>query len=202
MALTRSLFVEADDCVDDSTLIQLDMAQAKKFLQDLSPGYMTAKTTLRELKRLLAPISSPTLSSAVTPSAFSLPPYPSWTNEDRLLAGHWKTYLKWEEGNPLMLEDQTALQSRILSAYRKAVARMRFFPDITCVFNSLSVLSSDFTNIYICQLVGLSHPNKSWEDGRSYRHTEAGNFIESRIVRAQSLYAPSMFADTNLQSRS
>lgn len=92
---------------------------------------MTAKTALRDLKRLLAPISTPTLSTAVSPSAFSLPPYPIWTNEDRILAAHWKAYLKWEEGNPLVLEDQVALQNRIISAYRKAVARMRFFPDIT-----------------------------------------------------------------------
>ncbi|KAG8897016.1 mRNA 3'-end-processing protein rna14, partial [Tulasnella sp. 408] len=109
----------------------LNKITAKKFLQDLSPGYMTAKTALRDLKRLLGPISTPTLSTAVSPSAFSLPPHPTWSNEDRVLAGHWKAYLKWEEGNPLVLEDQAALHNRIISAYRKAVARMRFFPDIT-----------------------------------------------------------------------
>ncbi|KAG9027591.1 mRNA 3'-end-processing protein rna14 [Tulasnella sp. JGI-2019a] len=121
----------------------LNKITAKKFLQDLSPGYMTAKTALRDLKRLLAPIVTPTSSTATSPSLFNLPPYPTWaTDADRALAQAWKAYLKWEEGNPLDLEDNAALQMRITSAYKKAVARMRFYPEITYMaFNTLMAMS-------------------------------------------------------------
>ncbi|KIO34711.1 hypothetical protein M407DRAFT_63724 [Tulasnella calospora MUT 4182] len=137
----------------------LNKITAKKFLQDLSPGYMTAKTALRDLKRLLGPISTPTLSTAVSPSAFNLPPYPTWSNDDRVLAGHWKAYLKWEEGNPLVLEDQAALHNRIISAYRKAIARMRFFPDIAWLaYHTLATLGKTEEAVATLKQGILSNP--------------------------------------------
>ncbi|KAG8882441.1 mRNA 3'-end-processing protein rna14 [Tulasnella sp. 331] len=121
----------------------LNKITAKKFLQDLSPGYMTAKTALRDLKRLLTPIATPTSSTATSPSMFNLPPYPTWASDsDRALAQAWKAYLKWEEGNPLDLDDNAALQLRITSAYKKAAARMRFYPEITFMtYNSLMAMN-------------------------------------------------------------
>lgn len=46
--------------------------------------------------------------------------------------GAWKTYLRWEESNPLEIEDKDkmVLISRVQSVYRKAMIRMRFFSEI------------------------------------------------------------------------
>lgn len=83
-------------------------SQAKKFMADLSPAHMTAKTKLRELRKLLLPISSQPHSSSsasTSPSKIplDLPQKPSFSSSDRSLVGSWKAYLKWEEGNPLEL---------------------------------------------------------------------------------------------------
>ncbi|KAG8917680.1 mRNA 3'-end-processing protein rna14 [Tulasnella sp. 417] len=91
---------------------------------------------------------------------FSLPPHPTWSNDDRVLAGHWKAYLKWEEGNPLVLEDQAALHNRIISAYRKAVARMRFFPDITWLaYHTLATLGKTEEAVATLKQGILSNPS-------------------------------------------
>ncbi|KAG2111422.1 hypothetical protein BD769DRAFT_1630282 [Suillus cothurnatus] len=73
----------------------LNKITAKKFMSDLSPSYMQARTVLP-------------------------------------LVGAWKTYLKWEESNPLEFEDKdkATLISRIQGVYRKAAIRMRFYAEI------------------------------------------------------------------------
>ncbi|KAL0575471.1 mRNA 3'-end-processing protein rna14 [Marasmius crinis-equi] len=107
---------------------------AKKFMQDLSPGYMQAKAALRELIKHTAPLYPPATQTKpdTPPSEFFLPSIPSFTSSERQNVGRWKSYLKWEESNPLMLEDKdkATLIARIQSAYRKATIRMRYFPEI------------------------------------------------------------------------
>jgi cleavage stimulation factor subunit 3 len=102
---------------------------------DLSPSYMTARTSLRELRRLVDMLSIPTIKlpsgTSVTSLPLSLPPRPTWVGEsDRALCFAWKNYIKWEESNSLMIEDNAVLQVRISAAYRKAVIRMRFYPEL------------------------------------------------------------------------
>jgi cleavage stimulation factor subunit 3 len=99
---------------------------------------MTARTSLRDLRRLMEPLSISTIKLPSGTSAanlpLSLPSRPNWAGEsDRNLCHAWKTYLKWEESNPLDIEDNSILQTRINLAYRKAVIRMRFFPEIWLV---------------------------------------------------------------------
>ena len=55
---------------------------------------------------------------------------------DKSLVGRWRMYLKWEEGNPLEIDekDYNLLHLRVQSIYRKALVRMRFFPEIWCVY--------------------------------------------------------------------
>lgn len=113
--------------------------QAKKFLAERSPTYMTARTALRDLKSLTDILSRPIL-----------PRTPSWTpcplNEgpnalsgnllkasiqrEREQVGGWEKYLKWEISNPLSIEDVPTLRNRLHGAFRKAVMHMRFFPEI------------------------------------------------------------------------
>ncbi|KLO08580.1 Suf-domain-containing protein [Schizopora paradoxa] len=86
----------------------LNQITAKKFMADLSPAHMTAKTKLRELRKLVLPLASQTSSSSSSSSTPSripldLPSKPIFSSSDRSLVGSWKAYLKWEEGNPLEL---------------------------------------------------------------------------------------------------
>ena len=59
-----------------------------------------------------------------------LPQKPTFTARERELVGHWKNYLKWEESNPLDMEDATTLRIRVQAAYAKAITALRFFPEI------------------------------------------------------------------------
>jgi len=54
--------------------------------------------------------------------------------EDRQLVRNWLYYLKWEESNPLDLDekDKSLFQTRMQLVYRHAVVKMRFCPDIWC----------------------------------------------------------------------
>ncbi|EIW69695.1 hypothetical protein M231_06303 [Tremella mesenterica] len=97
----------------------INKAASKKFLQEHSPAYMTARTALRELKNLVDPIPHP-----------PIPPHPTFSDEDRSAVSQWKAYLKWEESNPLVIEDPTKLDERISYAIRKCLGAMRHFPEL------------------------------------------------------------------------
>ncbi|KAG1741373.1 hypothetical protein EDB19DRAFT_1705866, partial [Suillus lakei] len=90
----------------------LNKITAKKFMSDLSPSYMQARTVLRQLQQHCV--------------------------------GAWKTYLKWEESNPLEFEDKdkATLISRIQGVYRKAAIRMRFYAEIWYMAFALNILKS------------------------------------------------------------
>ncbi|KAK7438024.1 mRNA 3'-end-processing protein rna14 [Stygiomarasmius scandens] len=114
---------------------RLNRITAKKFMSDLSPAYMQARTVLRELNKQTPHLFPP--ATAGVPAQGQLPDHhlptpPNFTMSERQHVGRWKAYLKWEESNPLMMEekDKSTLQSRISLVYKKAVVRMRFFPEI------------------------------------------------------------------------
>ena len=84
---------------------------------------MTARTAVREMKTMTELFFQ-------TP----LPRRPDWYSApDRKVIEAWRKYLKWEEGNPLQLEDQNALHTRVMFSYRKAIVDLRFYPEIWCV---------------------------------------------------------------------
>ncbi|OCF36522.1 hypothetical protein I316_01772 [Kwoniella heveanensis BCC8398] len=103
----------------DSFESTVNKATSKKFLAERSPAYMTARTALRELKALTDGLPHPILPLA-----------PTFSESDRATVAGWKAYLKWEEGNPLVIEDEGMLQSRIAYAIRKCLAEMRHFPEL------------------------------------------------------------------------
>ena len=61
-----------------------------------------------------------------------LPRVPTFAPGEKALVARWRAYLKWEETNPLEIEDKdiAQLHSRLQSVYRKAIVRMRFYPEI------------------------------------------------------------------------
>ncbi|KAG5223273.1 mRNA 3'-end-processing protein [Salix suchowensis] len=96
--------------------VSLNRITAKKFMADLSPSHMQARTVLRQLQKHLGPLFPP-----LAPSS-----------RHRALVGAWKAYLKWEGSNPLAIKekDKVSLITRIQSVYRKAVIRMRYYSEI------------------------------------------------------------------------
>ena len=106
----------------------LNKITAKKFMSDLSPAHMQARAVLRQLTSHLNPLYPPSSSS----SDLYLPTRPRFDAADRSLVGKWKAYLKWEESNPLEIEEKekATLVTRIQGVYRKAVIRMRFYAEI------------------------------------------------------------------------
>ncbi|EIW81739.1 Suf-domain-containing protein [Coniophora puteana RWD-64-598 SS2] len=114
----------------------LNKITAKKFMSDLSPAHMQARTVLRQLQRHLGPLfpPGPTSSSSAGGGkvAQNLPAAPTFTAGERALVGSWKAYLKWEESNPLEIEDKerATFIGRVQQVYKKAVIRMRFFSEV------------------------------------------------------------------------
>ncbi|KAI9512750.1 hypothetical protein F5148DRAFT_1161352 [Russula earlei] len=110
----------------------LNRITAKKFLSDLSPSYMQARTVLRQLQRHLGPLFPPPPPSSPSRPYLYLPPKPTFNAAERALVGAWKSYLRWEENNPLEIDEQdrNTFVTRVQGVYRKAVIRMRFFGEI------------------------------------------------------------------------
>jgi len=104
----------------------LNKITAKKFMADLSPAHMQARTVLRQLVNHINPLYPP------NPQDLYLPSLPTFDAAERGLVGKWKAYLKWEENNPLEIEekDKATLITRIQGVYRKAVIRMRYYTEI------------------------------------------------------------------------
>lgn len=80
---------------------------------------MTARTALKELRSLTDVLPRPVL-----------PPKPTFSEQDRQTVTQWKAYLKWEESNPLVIEDQSVLAARVGYAMRKCLGEMRHFPEM------------------------------------------------------------------------
>lgn len=96
-------------------------------MSDLSPSYMTARTALRALNAIVAPLAL--FQQDTSPSM------PTWSAAERERLAAWKRYVEWEQNDPLLLkdEDQTGvkkLNDRISFAYAKAKMHMRFHPEI------------------------------------------------------------------------
>jgi cleavage stimulation factor subunit 3 len=105
----------------------LNKITAKKFMADLSPAHMQARTVLRQLSNHLISLYLPNPQNDMY-----LPSPPKFDAAERLLVGKWKSYLKWEEVNPLEIEEKekATLIGRIMGVYRKSIIRMRYYSEI------------------------------------------------------------------------
>lgn len=106
-------------------------------MTDLSPPYMQARTVLRQLTKHMSTLYPATTASSHpnSPNRLNLPALPTFAPAERNMVLAWKNYLKWEETNPLEVDekDKDVLVQRIIGAYRKALIRVRFFPEIWLV---------------------------------------------------------------------
>ncbi|KZT74626.1 Suf-domain-containing protein [Daedalea quercina L-15889] len=110
----------------------LNRITAKKFLSDLQESHMQARTVLNTLQEHLNILFPPPPPSRSARPPIWLPRPPAFNAGDRALVGRWRQYLKWEENNPLKLDDKDKgnLHARLQGVYKKAVVRMRFFSEI------------------------------------------------------------------------
>lgn len=96
---------------------------------------MQARTVLNQLQEHLTVLFPPPPPPRGNRPAIWLPRPPTFNQNDKALVQRWRLYLKWEESNPLEIEekDRATLLQRIQSVYRKAVVRMRYYSEIWCV---------------------------------------------------------------------
>ncbi|KZT01729.1 Suf-domain-containing protein [Laetiporus sulphureus 93-53] len=127
MENTKKLWKEYQDFENS-----LNKITAKKFLSNLQQGHIQARTVLSQLQEHLTMLFSPPPPSRTARPPIWLPRQPEFNARDKTLVGRWQAYLKWEEGNPLEIEekDKATLHSRLKAVYRKAIVRMRFFSEI------------------------------------------------------------------------
>ncbi|KAF9338682.1 mRNA 3'-end-processing protein rna14 [Linnemannia elongata] len=97
----------------------LNKLTAKKFLQERSAGYMTARMMWKELRKLTDGINRNLLPRPV-----------KWTERELHQLEQWKRYIRWEQSNPLNFEDTSALSARVAWTYKQALLSMRFYPEI------------------------------------------------------------------------
>ncbi|CAG8571332.1 3909_t:CDS:2 [Acaulospora morrowiae] len=97
----------------------LNKVTAKKFLQDRSPSYMTARAAVKEMRRFTDKINKNLI-----------PTPPKWNKTEKEQLSYWKEWIEWEKSNPLALEDQQALTQRIIYVYKQAMMYLRFYPEI------------------------------------------------------------------------
>ncbi|KAJ1958397.1 mRNA 3'-end-processing protein rna14 [Linderina pennispora] len=104
-------------------------AAAKRYLSELSPTYMTARTAMREMSKFFDEMQH-------TAPVHNLPKQPEWTQPEITYLEAWKRYLKWEISNPLRLTESAEVQKRVIYAYNQACMALRFFPEVWIEFAS------------------------------------------------------------------
>ncbi|PHH78454.1 hypothetical protein CDD82_3043 [Ophiocordyceps australis] len=104
----------------------LNKITGRKFIQERSPGYMSAKSAniaLDNITRSLKRINLP-----------RLPPAPGFDGDDefRIQVELWKKWIAWEKEDPLVLKDDEpqAYRQRVLYCYKQALMALRFWPEI------------------------------------------------------------------------
>ena len=98
----------------------LNRATAKRFLQERSPAYMTARAASRRIQSFLDRLQKQ-----------DVPHRPDWESRtDKTQVQIWKDLLRYEESDPMELGDPVAIRGRVLLGFNKAVAQLRFYPEI------------------------------------------------------------------------
>jgi cleavage stimulation factor subunit 3 len=99
--------------------------QGRKFLQDKSPGYMSARSANTAMENITRGLIRTTLPR--------LPPAHGFDGEQEYMqqVDFWKKWISWEQEDPLVLktEEPEAYKARVLYLYKQAVMALRFWPE-------------------------------------------------------------------------
>ncbi|KAJ5104117.1 hypothetical protein N7532_004646 [Penicillium argentinense] len=104
----------------------LNKLTGRKFLQEQSPSYMTARSSYIELQNITRELIRTTVPR--------LPPVPGSEGDVEFAqqVDVWKRWIAWEKGDPLVLkdEDAAAFKARVVYVYKQALMALRFLPEI------------------------------------------------------------------------
>ncbi|KAL4786186.1 hypothetical protein BJX76DRAFT_322160 [Aspergillus varians] len=124
----------------------LNKLTGRKFLQEQSPSYMTARSSYTELQNLTRDLNRTTFPR--------LPPVPGSDGDVEFLqqAEIWKRWIIWEKGDPLVLkeDDLPAYKARVVYVYKQALMALRFLPEIWfeaadfCFLNDMETEGNEF----------------------------------------------------------
>ncbi|KAJ5174422.1 mRNA 3'-end-processing protein rna14 [Penicillium canariense] len=124
----------------------LNKLTGRKFLQEQSPSYMTARSSYTELQNITRDL--------VRTSLPRLPPVPGSEGDVEFAqqVDIWKRWIAWEKGDPLVLkeDDAAAFKGRVLYVYKQALMALRFLPEIwfeAAEFCFLNDMESDGTDL-------------------------------------------------------
>jgi cleavage stimulation factor subunit 3 len=144
---------------------------------------MQARAVLRGMDKHMKTLFPPQLSHN-GPPPLVLPRVPTFSQNERALVGAWKAYLKWEENNPLELEDKdkAVLIQRVQAVYRKAVIRMRYFAEVWLVTHILTTRQHILTTL--ARYLAFVWTNNAGKTEEAIRILRAG--IEANPARCAS----------------
>ncbi|KAL7619907.1 mRNA 3'-end-processing protein rna14 [Parahypoxylon ruwenzoriense] len=121
MANLNSLWKEYDQFE-----MALNKMTGRKFLQERSPSYMTARSANTHLDNITRGIRRTTLPR--------LPPAPGFEGDQEYLeqVALWKAWIAWEKDDPLVLkaDDLELYRLRVLHVYKQALMALRFWPEM------------------------------------------------------------------------
>ncbi|KAI2732608.1 hypothetical protein CBS147332_1747 [Penicillium roqueforti] len=130
----------------DQFEMNLNKLTGRKFLQEHSPSYMTARSSYTELQNITRDL--------IRTSLPPLPPLPGSEGdvEFSAQADIWKRWLAWEKEDPLVLkeEDPAAYKSRVVYFYKQALMALAFLPEMWfdaaefCFLNDMEDAGTEF----------------------------------------------------------
>ncbi|GJN82859.1 CFIA complex component Rna14 [Purpureocillium lilacinum] len=104
----------------------LNKVTGRKFIQERSPGYMSAKSANIALDNMMRTLKRTNLPR--------LPPAPGFDGDEdfKTQVEVWKKWIAWEKDDPLVLKDDEppAFRQRVLYCYKQALMALRFWPEI------------------------------------------------------------------------
>ncbi|KAI0195051.1 hypothetical protein F4808DRAFT_331915 [Astrocystis sublimbata] len=110
----------------DQFELGLNKMTGRKYLQERSPAYMTARSANTALDNVTRGLRRTTLPR--------LPPIPGFEGDAEFLeqVRLWRAWIAWEKDDPLVLktEDLASYQQRVLHVYKHALMALRFCPEI------------------------------------------------------------------------
>ncbi|KAI1645255.1 uncharacterized protein F4817DRAFT_360146 [Daldinia loculata] len=121
MANVNSLWKEYDHFE-----MGLNKMTGRKFIQERSPSYMSARSANTHLENITRGLQRTTLPR--------LPPAPGFEGDQEYLeqVRLWKTWIAWEKDDPLSLssDEPDIYRQRVLCVYKQALMALRFWPEL------------------------------------------------------------------------
>ncbi|PQE09541.1 hypothetical protein CJF30_00010637 [Rutstroemia sp. NJR-2017a BBW] len=110
----------------DQFELSLNKITGRKFIQEHSPSYMTARSANTALENTIRGLQRTTLPR--------LPPALGFEGDQEYLqqVELWKKWIAWEQEDPLVLktDELDAYKQRVLYVYKQAVMALRFWPEM------------------------------------------------------------------------